>query len=275
MPLQIVALLVGGLVGLLGCPGARAVEAFGATPQEMALCTALVFGGKDKAYLERTYPNDHWGSTHHWCDCVRFRYRALKSIGNKSAFGHNLSEAIDGCNYVIRALPPTSRLLPKVHIDKGRALRLRGEVASAVQEFQRAISLNPSEIDAYLELSVLLDERGQRSVARDTIRAGMQHNPDSKLLRERYVDLGGKEPFPENDLSVAPVPSKPGTAEGPTPDEDIKAGLSQSAATTESSLDSVPVEDPSNAQGGGQRSCRFCPPEEVQRRWIDSFETGR
>lgn len=274
MPLRIVQLLVSGVAGLLVCATAQAVEAFGATPKETALCSALVFGGKDKAYMARIDPNENWGSTHHWCDCVRFRYRALRSIGNKSAFGHNLNEAIDGCNYVIRALPPTSRLLPKVHIDKGRALRLRGDVASAAQEFQRAILLNPSEIDAYVELSALHEEAGQKAVALDTVRAGLQRNPESKLLRGRYLKLGGEEPFPEQVVNVAPAPIKPEEGEDSVPDEDHTTGVDPSALTVESKADRAPVEDQTGVAGGG-RSCRFCPPEEIQRRWIESFETER
>lgn len=263
----------------LGCREAYAVERFPATPQESALCSALLWGGKDKMYMDRAEPGVGWGHTHHWCDCVRFRYRAVKSIGDKGAFGYNLNEAVGGCEYVIRAVKPGSRILPKVHVDKGRALRLRGDTVGAVQEFQRAISLDPAEINAYSELSSLQEEGGQKSEARETVTRGLQHNPESKLLRNRYVELGGKEPFPEPRAGSEPVAAER-PAEAPSVDTlELDPGDPVVAVDAQDDASMGPegaaTEAGKPAEEGGGRSCRFCPPDEIQRRWIESFKTSQ
>lgn len=259
--------------------GAHAVEPFAATPQETALCSAQLYGGKDKVFMARIEPGVGWEHAHHWCDCVRFRYRAVKSIGDKAAFGHNMNEAVAGCDYVIRAIRPGSRILPRVHVDKGRALKLRGDSAAAAQEFQRAISLDPAESSAYSELSLLQEEGGQKSAARETVTRGLQHSPESKLLRNRYVELGGREPFPEPIAGRAPVPAdKP--AEAPSaetleldPADPVIAIDAQGEALT--GPEEMSTEAGRPAADGSGRSCRFCPPEEIQRRWIESFKTNQ
>lgn len=276
-----VAMLLFGLM----CGKSQAVEPFAATPQEVSLCSALIFGGRDRGYMESLEPEAGWGHTHHWCDCVRFRYRAVRKIGDKISFDYNTGQALQGCDYVIRAVPPGSRILPKVHVDKGLVLKLRGETRVAAQEFQRALSLDPSEVKAYSELSLLQEESGQRTVARDTVTLGLQHNPKSKLLQKRYLELGGKEPFPEplvRDVQVPVPPTAPPESSGETvapevldlaPSESVIAVDAQSESAMEAGPKSK--EEEGAATDANAPSCRFCPPEEIQRRWIESFKTGQ
>lgn len=280
-----IAPLMVGIVGLLASGAGMALEPFGATPQETALCSALVYGGKDRDANVKMEPGVGWEHTHHWCDCVRLRYRAIKAIGNKAEFSHNLNEAIGGCDYVIRGAKPGFRMLPKVHVDKGRALKLRGDIGAAAQEFQQALALDHSEISAFSELSLLQEERGQRVVARETVALGLQHNPESKLLQKRYLELGGKEPFPEPIARGVPAPVPPtappessGGSGVPEvldlePPEPVIAVDAQPDASEEAGLQSA--EDGKAATDVNARSCRFCPPEEIQRRWIESFKTGQ
>ncbi|NMG28296.1 tetratricopeptide repeat protein [Aromatoleum evansii] len=275
-----VAMLLFGLM----CGKSQAVEAFGATPQEVSLCSALIFGGRDRAYMESLEPDAGWGHTHHWCDCVRFRYRAVRSIGDKSSFNYNTGQALQGCDYVIRAVPSGSRILPKVHVDKGLVLKLRGETRVAAQEFQRALSLDPSEAKAYSELSLLQEESGQRTAARDTVALGLQHNPESKLLRKRYLELGGKEPFPEppaRDVQVPVPPTAPPDSSGePALPEPLDLDLQEPVIAVDAQSESAEAGSQSAENGkavtdANARSCRFCPPEEIQRRWIESFKAGQ
>ncbi len=280
-----IAPLVVGILGLLGSSAGVALDPFGATPQETALCSALVYGGKDRDANVRMEPGVGWEHTHHWCDCVRLRYRAIKAIGKKAEFSHNLNEAIGGCDYVIRAAKPGFRMLPKVHVDRGRALKLRGDTGEAVLAFQKAISLDPKEINAYSELSLIQEERGQKVAARETVALGLQHNPESKLLQKRYLELGGKEPFPEAFARDAQAPVPPAASPDSSgesalpetldldPQEPVIAVDAQSESAAEAGSQSA--EDEKAATDVSARSCRFCPPEEIQRRWIESFKTGQ
>lgn len=273
--------LLVGIVGLLVSAAAGALEPFGATPQETALCSAFVYGGKDRDSNVRSEPGIGWEHAHHWCDCVRFRYRAVRSIGDRDSFRYNSGQALQGCDYVIGAVRPGSRILPKVHVDKGRVLKLRGETRAATQEFQRAISLEPREINAYSELSLLLEEGGQKVAARETVALGLQHNPESKLLQKRYRELGGKEPFPEPISRTAPAPILPQSSVAPAPSDVLELEPPEPVIAVEvqpeapSDANNQPTDDGKSMAEGSGRSCRFCPPEEIQRRWIESFKADQ
>ncbi|NMF96735.1 tetratricopeptide repeat protein [Aromatoleum toluolicum] len=229
----------------------------------------------------KTEPDVGWEHTHHWCDCVRLRYRAIKALGDKATFSHNLNEAIGGCDYVIRAAKPGFRMLPKVHVDRGRALKLRGDTGAAVLAFQRAISLDPMEISAYSELSLIQEEQGQEGEARETVTRGLQHNPDSQMLQKRYLELGGKEPFPEPIARIAPLPAPADRPTEAPPSDTLELELQDPVLAVEAPVeptvqnDGLSTEAGKPADVGSGRSCRFCPPEEIQRRWIESFKTNQ
>lgn len=256
---------------------ASAVEPFAETPQERALCSALVYGGMDRDSRMKLEGQDRWLHTHHYCDCIRFRFRALRSLGDRSAVNYNLGIAIGGCDYVLKAVPRDYFLRARIHVDKGRALKLRGDRHLASQEFQAAIEADPREVNAYLELSELLRESGQGRQALETTTDGLRHNPDAKMLQKSYLDLGGKEPFPE------PIQrnSEPERATRTEPSDRLTGDASRivqepgSAATgTQDEAESSPTNLGESQQING-RSCRFCPPEEVLQRWNDTFPSTK
>lgn len=236
------------LAGLVLSGSAHALEPFAETPQETALCSALIYGGKIRNEGEGHYSG-------HYCDCVRFRYRANRKVSDKTAFRYNLEQAVSGCNYVLSHHSESPELLPKIHVDKGRALRLLGNIGPAEQEFRKAIELNPSETNAYAELAELQRVAGQRPQALETVTLGLRHSPDAKFLRKRYLELGGKEPLPEPIAKVVAIPDPP------------MAGAEDDAASSAARSESRSDE----AASIPDRGCRFCPPDEVQHRWRDSF----
>ncbi|NMF87372.1 tetratricopeptide repeat protein [Aromatoleum petrolei] len=254
-----------------GAP-AGAVEAFGRTPQEEALCSTYVYGAGAKDLGNRR----DWQHMHHYCDCVRFRYRAIRTMGDKATFRYNLESAIDGCDYVLQHTTKAFIMRPKVHIDKGRALKLKGDKALAAQEFSTAIETDPTEVNAFNELSLLQEEGGKKAEARETIARGLRHNPDSIQLQKRYLELGGTKPFPEPIARVEPAPEEKAVE----PDLPELQGLRpvepviQVDAVTEHQDKSSEGDQagPPDAASAG-RSCRFCPPEEVHRRWVESFKS--
>lgn len=273
---QCVAAIVGGLI----CSTAHAIEPFAATPQEKALCSALVFGGKDPYYWKGIEPGVGWEHTHHWCDCVRFRFRAIKSTRDKGAHGHYLNEAVGGCTYVIEAVRPVFRALPRVYVDRGRAYSLRGDRGLAVRDFLKAIELDPTEVNAYLDLAELQRSDGNRTPALETVTLGLRNNPDAKSLQKMYLELGGREPFPapiarvESAPDKKPLPTVPSEAPLLSPVEPVEQ-IVVPVETDSMGDGTVAVDEPAtdSVDGNPGRSCRFCPPEEIQRRWVDSFKS--
>lgn len=276
------AVMVGSVCALIAM-SVFGQESLRSPSNDVALCSALVYEGQDRDAKSNIEPGIGWEHAHHWCDCVRFRYRAVRSIGNKQEFSHSLSQAVDGCDYVIRAVKPGSRILPKVHVDKGRALKLRGDRSAASWEFRRAIELDLHEVNAYHELSFLLAERGQKTAAQETIMRGLIQNPDSTLLRKRYLELGGTGSIPKPIVSAHPAPDEDrsdvkleqGAEQEVRPTETVTSVEGLGDTATQDSSNSESSQHEARADEGAQRACRFCPPDEIQQRWIDSFKSGK
>lgn len=258
-------------LAVLAAP-AGAVEPFARTQQEEALCSTYVYGAGAK---DRGNRRD-WQHMHHYCDCIRFRYRAIRTMGDKTTFRYNLESAIDGCDYVLQHTTQAFSMRPKVHVDKGRALKLKGDKTLAAQEFSTAIETDPTEVNAFNELSLLQEEGGKKTEARETIARGLRHNPDATLLQKRYLELGGKKPFPEPIARVEPAPEKkavePDVPEPQgLPPVDPVIQVDADAEQRDKSSEGEQAGPPDAASAG--RSCRFCPPEEIQRRWVESFKS--
>lgn len=267
------------ICGAIGTSSAFVLEPFAETPQERAMCSALVYGGTDRDSRMKLEGQDRWLHTHHYCDCIRFRYRALKSLGDRHAVSYNLGVAIGGCDYVLNAVPKDYFLRAKIHVDKGRALKLKGEKTLAVSEFQKAIQSDSREVSAYLELSELEREIGLPKQALDTVIQGLRHNPGVKTLEKSYLSLGGKEPFPEPiQKPVEPEIAKPDEPRGfpdPTAPTDT-AEPTGVAETKHLDADSAPpAAAVDETQQNSGRSCRFCPPEEILQRWNETFAPER
>lgn len=251
---------------------AEAVEPFARTPEEEALCKVHVYGSGAKDLQNR----DDWQHMHHYCDCIRFRYRAIRSMSDKYAYKYNLGIAVGGCDYVLKHTRTSFVMRPKVHVDKGKVLKLMGDTGGAVREFMTAMDSDRSETSAYHELSLLQQEQGQKSAALETVVLGLRHNPEAKLLQNRYLELGGKRPFPEPIARVEREPERI----VPQPESSMSTELAPVEpvvpvdVSAEGAIESVPGGEEGEAVGAnGGRSCRFCPPEEIQRRWIESFKS--
>src|SRR5579884_969545 len=63
------------------------------------------------------------------------------------------------------------------------ALKASGNVADAEREFRRAIDLDPSLMDAYAQLALLLDEQNRGQESRDVIARFLKWNPQSIQFR--------------------------------------------------------------------------------------------
>lgn len=242
---------------------ALAVEPFAETPQETAMCSAYMYGGRDKAFKVKTEGED-WIHMHHYCDCVRYRYRALRKISDKYAFKYDLGVAIGGCDYVLDKTSKGFYMRPKVLVDKGRAQRMLGSTGPAARSFLEAIQMNRSEVSAYLELAETQKGMGQGSQALETLLQGVRNNPDAMALQQRYREMGGKEAFPEPAAKAVPQPP-------PAPAESSQAPQNETPAA-EARQEKPREPDEAKPQEPSLTGCRFCPPETVKRKWEDSFK---
>jgi len=256
-----------GLLGLLpSLAGASDyTKEFAKTPQEVAMCQAMVYDGHD------TSDRDDWQHMHHFCDCIRFTNRAYSALGNWDEMRYDLQLAIGGCDYVLGHTKTDFYMRPEVHLQKGKALRLFRQENKAVGEFMEAIRGNPELAQAYVELADIQARNKKHGEALKTVTEGLRHVPDSKPLKRRYSELGGKLPYPEplvKESPSAPEAAVPATPRSPSTEQQASpvpaavtpqdSAVPATSAAKPTDPDARPPETPKIGSPTNPW-CRFCP----------------
>ncbi|MCK0509214.1 tetratricopeptide repeat protein [Aromatoleum anaerobium] len=266
------------IAGLLACPlCATAVEQFSPSAAELRMlppfCTDRLekgSGGKNVASAARLGKANYL-HIHHYCFAVNFVNRATRAHEKKNRL-YNLGLAKNNYLYVINATEPRFWMRPQIYVELGKVLLQLKEAGDAVRLFNEAITFNPAYEPAYHALIDLQRQSGRAKDGLEVATAGLQRIPDSRSLKKAYLELGGKEPFPEPVVKAAPVP--PETSSTPEPDP---AGTPAGAAVTtaEGAAVTSGLEAPGGSAPAPTSGCRFCPPEEIQRKWEKSFKGGQ
>lgn len=247
-----------------------AAEAFAPSDSELsmlpAFCARKLKGQETPAEGAR-YPH-----MHHYCFGLNFVNRALRSR-DPSDRRFNLSSAKGEFGYVIKHTPPDYWMRPQIYVDVGRVHRQLKETVEALGMFSQAIAMNPAFLPAYAELITTYRMNGDRKSALETATSGLRYLPDAKSLQDAYLEFGGRKPFPE-PVRRSPVTETPVGEAAQGDSEKVPAHKYQAPAnrddvssTSESELGRVDANDPP------EKGCRFCPPEEIQKKWRDSFGT--
>lgn len=196
---------------------------------------------------------------HHYCSGLNFVNRYW-SARNPKDRGFYLQNALNNFNYMVRAAKPGFALGAEVYSDRGALLKLMGKPGEAAKDFNQALSINPELVRPYLQLADLQVEGKETRHALETVTKGLRHVPDSKALQRRYLELGGKKPFPDPVASKAAAESALG-----------QMGASASPEAAAEPVEAAAVE--AKPESGGQKGaspaigtptnpyCRFCPPE--------------
>lgn len=226
---------------------AGAVADFARTPQEETMCQAMIYSGRDQSERE------NWMHMHHFCDCIRFTNRAYSSLGNWNDMRYNLQVAVGGCDYVFQHAKPGFYMLPEVHLQKGKALKLYRQEGKALIEFMDAIRGNPRLAPAYMELADIQVRSKKPQEALKTVTEGLRHIPDSKPLKRRFTELGGKLPYP-TPVVAAPPPATPAAeTAAPTPTSPAETTAPPPDTATLAPIIEPKIGSPKNPY------CRFCP----------------
>lgn len=239
---------------LLTATPAWAVLPWGATPAEQAMCQARVY-----SRLDRSDPGSM--HMHHYCDGLRFIDRAYAAMGNKRDMQYYLKESIGGFDYVLRSVQDSYVMRGEVHFGKARALMLMDKNAQAVAEFHKALSHKFDTPAVYQALADYYRGAGNNQKAMEMVTEGLGRNPDSKGLKRRYTEFGGKLPYP-----VATEPAMPEKAEDKPvvkievepPSVDTGGQTSAPTQPTVPVLQTPQIEPP-ELGSPKNRYCRFCP----------------
>ncbi|MBU1225209.1 MAG: hypothetical protein KKA22_13440 [Gammaproteobacteria bacterium] len=229
-----------------------AILPFTATPAEQAMCNARIY-----SRLDRSNPNAM--HMHHYCDGLRFIDRAFAAIGNKRERQYYLERSIAGFDYVLRATQESFSMRGEVHVGKARALKLMDRKAEAVVEFNNALRYKFDSPDVFLALADHYRDTGDRQRALEMATEGLKHNPNSKGLKRRYTEFGGKLPYPEAvDKTMLAEESKEEINPEVKP-EAVTGEISGQAKDADEPMAPTPPAEPAKIGTPKNPYCRFCP----------------
>lgn len=252
--------LIGTL--LLTAMPAWAVLPYAATPAEQAMCQVRVYSRLGER-------NENTMHMHHYCDGLRFLDRAYSAMSNKEDMKYYLNVSINNFDYVLTHTKEDYVMRGEVHVGKARALKLAGRKAEAVAEFSKALRYDINSTDAYQALADHYLETGNKTKALEMATEGSRRNPDSKGLKRRYTELGGKLPYPDplvKQSSRAPEavatspPTSPGSQVSPTPGASTPPDASAAVKAVEKAADpNASAAEPPKIGSPTNPWCRFCP----------------
>lgn len=255
--------------------GAHAALPYGPTDAEFAtlpqFCKARMKEGLSKAEkiaLSGNIGENNFLHIHHYCIAANFMKNRLRLVKTPQERESMLREIVGNYKYVLDHGEKSFWMRPQIHVEMASALLMLKQKAEAMSQYSQAIAFNPAYQAAYMPLIRAHREMGSGSAALEVATAGLRQFPDSKPLQEAYLSLGGKKPFPEPVAKAVPevkpkVESQPPQATAPQPAEPSGAPGATTAAPTSSTAAEPDVVL--------ERGCRFCPPEEIQKKWRESF----
>lgn len=247
---------------------AWSVDDWRATPEEQEMCHVAISAKAKAIGVERKRPalDKNWATMNHYCDCLRFYNRAL-AARSRSNRDYLLDESLGGCNYVLDHTSADFAFRPELHYRNGQAYEMKGDHAKAETEYLQVLNSNPAGVpEVYQSLGDIYERRKQKAKALEFYTEGLRHSPESKALKRRYLELGGKEPFPEPHVKAAtPKARPPGEAAAPAGPPEAAAPTAPpeppATAPREVAKPAAPVAQPPRQVIGSPTNpwCRFCP----------------
>lgn len=156
---------------------------------------------------------------------------------------------------------------PQLYVEHGRLLVRLKDPGEAVRIFAEAVRRSPSYLPGYMAMIDAYKDLGMRAAALDAATSGLRNLPGSAPLQKAYLELGGKEPFPAPERVDAE--KKPADHFVGGQDKTNEDSVEPSQARKETDLSETKQTDGDVASSA--KACRFCPPEEIQKKWRESF----
>lgn len=148
-----------------------------------------------------------WHMHHHCWALIRIN-RANKASTTPAQRKAHREAALGDFWYVVNNVDADFVLLPEILTWIGRTELVLQRPEKASVAFSKAREIKPDYWPAYSHWAEYLHARGQKKDALEAARAGLQHAPHAKPLRELFFALGGKE----NDIPAAPASATPENA---------------------------------------------------------------
>lgn len=225
-----------------------------------------------EAWAARLGP--HFLEIHHYCFGLNYlnRYFGAQSERVRKYY---LGQAVGKMSSVIDHVSDSFPVAGEMHLNRGYAYKLSGNSAAAIADFIKAVQLDPKLPQAYVRLIDSYVESNNKAKALELAMSGLSHLPGNKTLQRKYLQLGGKEPFPKPVEEKAATESKP-VAPNPagnaaSSDASVKSefAVEPGAVSKATQASGAKDADKANANSSpptpapigapGNPYCRFCP----------------
>ena len=127
-------------------------------------------------------------------------------FSSKSDKGYSPTRALQGCDAIIKSGTATGKYLAKIHNNRGVEYQRRGDADLAETDYRTAVSINPSYVLGWYNLSKILhkQQRYEEAVAAATSTIAADDG-DARGYRRRARSLRelGRYPEARQDLEVA------------------------------------------------------------------------
>lgn len=232
-----------------------------------AFCKARIEPASQAQYRsgEAQFGKGNWDHLHHYCYAAHWwgKYRVGKNVQEKRYALNNVRTNLE---YLVTHTRKDFYLRPKIYVELADAYKLMGQTGESAKYLEMAIAFNPTYAAAHAALVGLYREQGASAAALEAATRGLKYAPSSKSLQQSYLALGGRKPFPE---PVASPGNDGDTTRGAAPESPTERQDGEQAQKIDEGSPSVKTgEVPEEPLSG----CRFCPPEEIQKRWRESFQ---
>lgn len=232
-------------------------------------CKARLDPDNNKAefqQLSRQFGGANWGHMHHYCYAADFwiKYRNARTEQDRRFHRNSIRTNLE---YIVTHTRPDFFMRPQVYLELAEVHRLSSQHSESAKYLQNAINFNPRYAPAHVALVALFQQQGANAAALEAATLGLRYLPQSSSLQNLYLALGGRKPFPEPVVEQPPPSLSESTPQEEQPQESAELQSDRNADTPKEG-EGVATTDPNSG-------CRFCPPEEIQQRWRESFEPSQ
>lgn len=211
---------------------------------------------------------------HHYCFGMQWEGKLISAV-NRKAREAAASTIINETSYVISHVPRTHFLIPEVFALRGRAYYVSRRHIEAESDLLNALHLDPRHVRAAVQLATLYRNTDRKGKAAEVVKAALAGSPGDPRLRKMGEDLGvALPPVPARPAVQAPAPPAAPADPAQTPEPPVADSPPQDAVDPRSAAPATAAADEeaaAEAADGAASACRFCPPEDIQKRWRDSF----
>lgn len=211
----------------------------------------------------------HFIHTHHYCDGLGWLARYYRAKGDQEK-KRILQSAYGSFMYMVPRVDETWAMRGELYLNLGTVLALQKNDGEALKSMLKAIELEPRMARAYLSTADMYVKLKKNQHAVDMLAEGLRYLPGNAALQQKYLKLGGKEPFPE-PYAGKEEKAGPETPVASTPVPGQEAPVVPAEPATQGAVPAVPepvagesagkpAAGPEAPKGApGNPWCRFCP----------------